>query len=97
MEFDLEAHYGHREKTSLTQKIFDNSSPQEGTTIATIIDRSPDRSAAEKSTAKYAYVTLLSGIDKSLRYRGFLYNALIIKRALNQLGSTADFITLIGY
>ena len=68
-----------------------------GTTIATIIDRSPDRSAAEKSTAKYAYVTLLSGIDKSLRYRGFLYNALIIKRALNQLGSTADFITLIGY
>ena len=30
MEFDLEAHYGHREKTSLTQKIFDNSSPQEG-------------------------------------------------------------------
>lgn len=68
----------------------------QGTAIS---DRSSDRNSVieKKSTAKYAYVTLLSGIDKSLRYRGFLYNALIIKRALDQLGSTADFITLIGY
>lgn len=49
------------------------------------------------TASKYAYVTLISGIDKSLKYRGFLYNALIIKRALKQLGSKADFITLIGY
>lgn len=30
-------------------------------------------------------------------YRGFLYNALIMRRALRMLGSTADFIALIGY
>lgn len=44
-----------------------------------------------------AYVTLISGIDSKFRYRGFLYNALIMKRALKTLGSTADFIALIGY
>ena len=46
---------------------------------------------------KYAYVTLLHGIDKSNRYRGFLYNALIMKKALTDLGSTADFIVLVGF
>ena len=47
--------------------------------------------------SKYAYVTLLSGIDESFRYRGFLYNVLIMRRALLQKGSTADFIVLVGY
>ena len=51
--------------------------------------------AQQKS--KYAYVTLLSGIDASFRYRGFLYNVLIMRRALLQAGSTADFIALVGY
>lgn len=48
-------------------------------------------------SSPYAYVTLISGIDKSLRYRGFLYNALIMKRALKDSGSTADFIAMIGF
>jgi len=47
--------------------------------------------------SKYAYVTLISGIDNSFRYRGFLYNCLIMRRALRDAGSTADFIALIGY
>eukprot|EP00601_Ochromonadales_sp_CCMP2298_P010905 CAMPEP_0173250210 /NCGR_PEP_ID=MMETSP1142-20121109/19458_1 /TAXON_ID=483371 /ORGANISM="non described non described, Strain CCMP2298" /LENGTH=431 /DNA_ID=CAMNT_0014182943 /DNA_START=88 /DNA_END=1379 /DNA_ORIENTATION=- len=44
-----------------------------------------------------AYVTLISGIDKKFRYRGFLYNALIMKKALHELGSSADFVAMIGY
>jgi hypothetical protein len=47
--------------------------------------------------SKNAYVTLISGIDNSFRYRGFLYNCLIMRRALRDAGSTADFIALIGY
>jgi hypothetical protein len=49
-----------------------------------------------KQNSKFAYVTLLSGIDSSFKYRGFLYNLLIMKRALLQAGSVADFIALIG-
>ena len=47
-------------------------------------------------TSKYAYVTLLHGIDETYLYRGFLYNCLIVKRALVSLHSQADFIVLIG-
>ena len=47
--------------------------------------------------SKYAYVTLLSGIDSTFRYRGFLYNVLIMRRALVKAGSTADFVVLVGY
>ena len=50
---------------------------------------------AQKSD--YAYVTLISGIDQSFRYRGFLYNALIMKKSLKQEGSNADFIALVGF
>lgn len=50
---------------------------------------------AQKSN--FAYVTLISGIDKNFKYRGFLYNTLIMKRALTLSGSTADFIALIVY
>lgn len=50
-----------------------------------------------KQNSKFAYVTLLSGIDSSYKYRGFLYNVLIMKKALVQSGSTADFIALIGF
>ena len=49
------------------------------------------------STSNYAYVTLISGIDKSFRYRGFLYNAILMRKSLRDLGSSADFIALIGY
>lgn len=44
-----------------------------------------------------AYVTLISGLDTNYYYRGYLYNALIMKKALKTLGSTADFIAMIGY
>eukprot|EP00605_Chrysophyceae_sp_TOSAG23-4_P001316 GSChrysophyteH1.ASY1.ANO1.1431.1 assembled CDS len=47
--------------------------------------------------SKYAYVTLVSGIDTSGRYRGFLYNALIMKKALADAGSKADFIAMVGF
>jgi hypothetical protein len=47
--------------------------------------------------SKYAYVTLISGIDSSFKYRGFLYNTLIMKKSLSDAGSLADFIALIGF
>ena len=47
--------------------------------------------------SKNLYVTLISGIDSSFRYRGFLYNTLIMKQALVAAGSTADFMALIGF
>ena len=50
----------------------------------------------QKQHSRFAYVTLLSGIDSSFKYRGFLYNILIMKRALLQTGSVADLIVLIG-
>lgn len=52
---------------------------------------------AKKESSPYAYVTLIAGIDKSYKYRGFLYNTLIMKRSLVQEGSTADFVALVGY
>ncbi len=47
--------------------------------------------------SKWAYTTLISGIDKSLKYKGFLLNALIMLRSLRSLGSTADFVAMIGF
>lgn len=55
----------------------------------------PDTNPPQNSP--YAYLTLISGIDSKFRYRGFLYNALIMKKALADLGSKADFIALIGF
>lgn len=45
---------------------------------------------------KFAYTTLISGLDSSYKYRGFLYNALIMKESLEMHGSTADFIAMIA-
>jgi hypothetical protein len=50
----------------------------------------------EETRKKYAYVTLISGLDKTYRYRGFLYNAMIMNYALKSFGSTADFVAMIG-
>eukprot|EP00981_Chlorochromonas_danica_P003277 scaffold634_cov185-Ochromonas_danica.AAC.14 len=50
-----------------------------------------------KQSSPFAYVTLLHGIDESLSYRGFLYNAILMKHALERLGSTADFLVLVGF
>lgn len=46
---------------------------------------------------EYAYVTLLHGIDNTYRYRGYLYNMLVMKSSLHKLGSKYDFIVLIGF
>ena len=48
-------------------------------------------------SSENAYVTLISGIDRTYKYRGFLFNALIMKKALSDSGSTADFVALIGF
>lgn len=48
-------------------------------------------------TSKFCYVTMLSGIDTSYKYRGFLYNTIIMKKSLDGFGSKADMIVLIGY
>lgn len=45
----------------------------------------------------WAYVTLISGINEKLSYRGFLYNAIIMYHSLKKKGSKADFIAMIGY
>ena len=50
-----------------------------------------------KQKSQYAYVTLISGIDNTFKYRGFLYACMIMNKALKSFGSTADFIALIGY
>lgn len=44
----------------------------------------------------YAYVTLISGIDSGLRYRGFLYNTILMSQSLRNSGSKADFIVMLG-
>jgi hypothetical protein len=46
---------------------------------------------------KYAYVTLLHGVDTTFSYRGFFYNCLIMRKSLLNLGSTADFVVLVGF
>jgi alpha-N-acetylglucosamine transferase len=48
-------------------------------------------------SSKYAYITLLSGLNPAFTHRGFLYNVVIMKKSLEKLGSTADFIVMIGY
>lgn len=48
-------------------------------------------------SSKYAYVTLLHGIDDTFSYRGYLYNCFIVKKALDELGSKADFVVLVGF
>lgn len=47
--------------------------------------------------SKYAYITLLSGINPNFTHRGFLYNVLIMKKSLEKLHSTADFIVMVGF
>jgi hypothetical protein len=50
-----------------------------------------------KQISKFAYVTLIHGIDNTFSYRGFLYNVLIMRKSLLTLGSTADFIVMLGF
>src|SRR5262249_30382204 len=57
----------------------------------------PQPLANPPQRSKYAYITLLSGINPQFTHRGYLYNALIMKKALEKLGSAADFIVMVGY
>ena len=50
-----------------------------------------------EKNSQNAYITLIHGIDNTFKYRGFLYNALIMRKALLGLGSTADFIVMLGF
>jgi hypothetical protein len=47
--------------------------------------------------SRYAYVTLIHGIDESFAYRGYLYNCIVMKKSLDTLGSKMDFIAMIGF
>ena len=47
--------------------------------------------------SKYAYSTLISGFDEKFKYRGFIYNALIMRKALLEKGSNADFIAMVAF
>eukprot|EP01040_Poterioochromonas_malhamensis_P011096 gene11096-12092_t len=51
----------------------------------------------EKSKTRFAYVTLLHGIDETFAYRGYLYNCIIMREALRRLGSKMDFIVMVGF
>lgn len=55
------------------------------------------RRTAKMKKRNNAYVTLLSGIDDSFRYRGFLYNVMIMRKALLQYRSRADFVVMVGF
>lgn len=47
--------------------------------------------------SKFAYTTLISGIDQTMKYRGFLLNAVLMRIALRSFGSEADFIAMLGF
>jgi len=73
-----------------------------------VFDKKTDNSANSNSNGNsnansnanqpinFAYTTLISGLDDTYKYRGFLYNALIMKKSLELHGSTADFIAMVG-
>ena len=56
-----------------------------------------ENEATKRPDSRFAYVTLIHGIDESYKYRGFLYNCIIVKENLKKVGSTADFIALVGF
>lgn len=51
----------------------------------------------QSARSPYAYITLIHGIDDSFKYRGFLYNTIIMATSLREQGSTADVIAMIGF
>jgi hypothetical protein len=50
-----------------------------------------------RQKSRFAYVTLIHGIDSSRKYTGFLYNTIIMATSLRRHGSTADVIAMIGF
>lgn len=45
--------------------------------------------------AKVAYVTLIGGAGNDLKYRGFLFNVVVMAHALHNAGSSADLVALV--
>jgi hypothetical protein len=76
--------------SSISDSILSSQSSSEGI-------KNNVKSLSSSSSSPYAYITLLHGIDESFKYRGYLYNIMIMKTALQSLGSTADFLVMIGY
>jgi hypothetical protein len=82
--------------------IIPSKENQEQDILASIREEIPRKeagggAAAARGSSPYAYITLLHGIDDSFKYRGYLYNIMIMKTALQSLGSTADFLVMIGF
>ncbi len=57
----------------------------------------PQLPSSSNPFKRFAYVTILHGIDEGGGYKGYLYNILTIKSRLRYLGSTADIIAMIGF
>ena len=75
---NLYAHHNHNSTITSILTVETNQRPNKQVE-SRIISEFPNQKS------KNAYVTLISGIDKNLKYRGFLYNALIMKKALTLL------------
>lgn len=74
--------------------------PPSSSSASSLVPRDEEESLHRTTMMKksnYAYVTLLSGLDESFRYRGFLYNVMIMRKALRKFQSKADFIVMIGF
>lgn len=90
-------------ETDETTKVFESSltatsSPLDSETVdKKPVARDLHAPGLDPPNSKYAYVTLIHGIDESFKYRGYLYNVMIMKTALASYGSTADFIVLLGF
>jgi hypothetical protein len=52
---------------------------------------------ARGAKSKNAYVTLISGIDDSFKYRGFVYSALIMKKALSVAGTYSVLLVFLPF
>jgi hypothetical protein len=108
----LDQHHIFNKKTFLdtTKKVFEDVSHNQLPFIPPPIDTSKEeqqevsssvvvspKTSPPTTNARYAYVTLIHGIDETFRYRGYLYNVMIMKTALHSFGSEADLVVLIGY
>lgn len=83
------------EVVSLNQTLLQSESSIAQSSKSGLLISGARASSGERK--KYAYVTLLHGIDDTFSYRGFLYNCFIVKKALAAQGSIADFIVLVGF
>lgn len=76
--------------------------PQSGDSAAAVALSSEEAGGGSlrgsvRPRSRYAYVTLIHGIDSSRKYTGFLYNTIIMATSLKRHGSTADIVAMIGF